>query len=144
MNDIKLDIDHKEDNRFYISPSTIPKAGFGLFAKKTIEKGEKLYVFGIRIKLNSDLNICTGYARNYKFADPEDENYCIMPVSYAGMINQDPQNFNATIKNDGKNVYFEFIRDIIENEEIFTYYGDGWCNVDNKVMAFIRSKILAN
>lgn len=136
-----LEINFEKDDRFFIETSTIPKAGFGLFAKKHIKKGEKLYVLGIKVPLNSDFNICTGYARNYKFADPTNANNCIMPLNYAGMINQNPNDLNATINNDGENLYFEFTRDINSNEEIFTYYGDSWCQIDNTVMAFILSKI---
>ena len=136
-----IELNFEKDDRFFIYTSTIPKAGFGLFAKKNINKGDKLYVFGIKIPLDSDFNICTGYARNYKFADPTNSKNCIMPLNYAGMINQNLDDLNATINNNGKDVYFEFTRDINANEEIFTYYGDSWCQIDNAVMAFILSKI---
>ena len=136
-----IELDLKEDDRFFIDTSTIPKAGFGLFAKQHIKKGDKLYVYGIKIPLESDFNICTGYARNYKFADPTNSKKCIMPLNYAGMINQSLDNLNATINNNGTDVYFEFIRDINANEEIFTHYGEGWCQIDNNVMAFIINKI---
>lgn len=136
-----IELNFEEDDRFFIETSTIPKAGFGLFAKRPIKKGEKLYVFGIKIPLNSDFNICTGYARNYKFADPTNAKNCIMPLGYAGMINQNLKELNATISNDGENVYFEFTKDINENEEIFTHYGESWCQIDNTMMAFILSKI---
>lgn len=137
-----INFNFDKDDRFFISPSTIPKAGFGLFAKKDIKKGERLYVYGIRMSLEEDINICTGYARNYKFADPSDPKKCIMPINYAGMINQTKlEEKNVDIENDGENIYFEFIKDVNKNEEIFTYYGDGWCNIDNSIMAFILSKI---
>ena len=137
-----IDLDFDKDNRFYILTSTIPKAGFGLFAKENIKIGDRLYVYGFRISLDSDTNICTGYARNYKFADPADSKKCIMPVSYAGMINQNLIEYkNAEICNDGINVYFEFLRDIYIDEEIFTHYGDGWCDINNSVMAFIKNKL---
>jgi hypothetical protein len=137
-----IDFDFEKDFRFSIRPSTIPKAGFGLFAENIIKKGEKLYVFGISIKKSSDINTCSNYARNYKFADPKDPERCIIPLNYAGMINQNSEDFkNATISNDGENLYFEFTRDINKNEEIFTYYGDGWCSIDSRMMAFINSKI---
>jgi len=135
-------LDFEKDIRFSIKPSTIPKAGFGLFAEDDIKKGDRLYVFGISIKKFDDINKCTNYARNYKFADPKDKERCIIPFNYAGMINQNNKILkNAEISNDGENLYFEFIRDIEKDEEIFTYYGDGWCSIDSKVMAFIDSMI---
>jgi hypothetical protein len=136
-----IDSTFDKDDRFSILPSTIPKAGFGLFAKKEIKKDERLYVHGIRMDLNEDINICTGYARNYKFADPRDSKKCIMPINYAGMVNQSLELKNADIANDGDNLYFEFIRDIHKDEEIFTHYGDGWCDINNSVMAFLLNKL---
>lgn len=140
MNVVNLDFD--KDPRFSIRPSTIPKAGFGLFAESLIKKGDILYVFGISISKFHDINKCSNYARNYKFSDPKDSERCIIPLNYAGMINQNSEDYkNAIISNDGENLYFEFTRDINKDEEIFTYYGDGWCSIDSGVMAFINSKI---
>lgn len=128
------------DDRFYISESTIPNAGRGLFAKQSISKGDFLEIIGVAIKVGSIANTCTEYANKYKFAVNEKLEKIVVPMGYAGIINHTSdrslQNVEiAYIKNRklrnpaaGEAVYL-FIKDVEADEEIIGNYGDDWGKV---------------
>lgn len=122
------------DNRFYIKESTIPNAGFGCFAKEKIKKSDYLEIIGIKVKYGSLIDLCTKYAKNYKFSAEGNFEECIIPMGYGGMVNhtddQDLQNVAITylppdvpVRNQhaGRAVYMA-IRDIEENEELLGKY----------------------
>ena len=137
------------DDRFYIKESTVPNAGWGLFARVPLSKGGWLEIIGIQVKTASLSDKCTHYADNYKFAANGkltsrgerivEHTRKIVPLGYGGIVNHapDPKQQNAEIfyrngptKNSaaGKAVY-RFIRDIEPNEEVFGSYGEEWLSI---------------
>jgi len=125
------------DQRFYIDQSTIPKAGYGLFAEVTIEKGSLLNILGIVVIKNSLADLCTKYAESYKFSvTPLDENnqsnLKLIAVGYAALVNHSEQKRkrNVQIKylEDGGLAY-EFTKKVNPGQEILTDYGPNWRDI---------------
>lgn len=124
----------ENDDRFYVDESTQPGAGKGLFASKSIKKGEDLEVVGVAVEMGSAADFCTAYADSYKFAADYSDSYTrhIIPMGYAGMVNHanDEKDRNVEIKYVKKNgvivCVYRFLRDVAEGEEILGDYGDGW------------------
>jgi hypothetical protein len=132
----------EKDDRFYIKESTIPGAGMGLFAKVPIKAQSVLPIRGVQVKVGSDIDKCTAYARAYKFSacDRKTDRH-IVPLGYAALINHAnrPQERNVEIVAStthtsdnftGKMVY-RFIRDVEPDEEILGDYGCFWTGIFN-------------
>jgi hypothetical protein len=125
----------EEDLRFCIKKSTITNAGFGCFAKQFLKKNDWLEVIGIYVKTNGVADLCTHYARRYKFAGSEKADAKIIPMGYAAIVNHsnDPaiqnckltflRGLNKRSQHAGQVVY-QFTRDIFLDEEVVGNYGD--------------------
>jgi SET domain-containing protein len=124
----------EKDERFYIDVSSIPNAGYGVFAKVPIKKGDWMEIVGILVKRGGIADVCTHYARRYKFSGKTNDAK-IVPMGYAGIVNyiDDPKKQNCEIKripglkkkneHSSEMVYY-FIRDIGVGEEILGNYGE--------------------
>jgi len=143
------------DERFYLKESILPNAGLGVFAQKSLKKGEWLEIIGVMIKSNTLTDQCTHYADKYKFAasgkilqgkQVTDFSRKIMPCGLGGMINHAPepemQNVEIFYRNGpkqnsaaGKAVY-RFMRNIEPDEEILGHYGEEW----SKIMGWAETK----
>ena len=131
----------EKDDRFYIKESTIPNSGMGLFAKTSIKAGSVLPIRGIQVQIGSDIEICTSYAKDYKFAacDRKTDRH-IVPLGYAAMINhasgyyvnnveiRASQHTQQSDNFTGKMVYY-FLKDVKKDEEILGHYGTFWSSV---------------
>lgn len=108
------------DNRFYVSQSTIPGAGRGLFVKTSLKKGERLEVLGILVSADSVSDECTHYADPYKFRVG---NHLLIPVEYGAMVNHsvDP-NLEKVI--EGDRVVLQALRPIKHGEELLFCYSE--------------------
>jgi hypothetical protein len=130
----------ENDDRFYLSKSTQPNAGMGVFAHKDLKAGDFVEIIGVMVKKHSIADLCTSYANNYKFAAAYAGEYDthIIPMGFGGMINHanDPENQNAEIKyidhkiinSAGGHAVYCFTRDIKKDEEILGNYGENWKN----------------
>jgi hypothetical protein len=136
------------DNRFYISESTVPNAGMGVFAAEDLAAGDFMEIIGVQVRRGSAADKCTNYASSYKFAARAGESdRLVVPMGYGGMVNHatDPGAKNVEIRankgptrnpNAGQIVYF-FLRDIKKDEEILGDYGETW----GKVLTWVQNKI---
>lgn len=124
----------ENDDRFYIDNSTLPNAGFGLFAKEKIQKGDWLEVIGIMVKKGGIADKCTHYANRYKFAGTKDDAK-IVPMGYAGIINHTDdlklKNVELTCirglskrSQHSSEIVYQAIRDIEPGEELLGNYGN--------------------
>jgi SET domain-containing protein len=129
-----MEIIEETDNRFYIAKSTLPNAGFGVFAKEAIKKDDWLEVIGVMVKKGGIADQCTNYASKYKFASSKFDAK-IIPIGYAGIINHttDPilQNMDLVrVKGLRKRsphaseIIYKAIRDIEPGEELLGNYGE--------------------
>ncbi len=123
----------ENDERFYIDSSTLPNAGYGLFAKVPIKAGDWLEVMGVMVKKGGVADTCTHYAKRYKFAGSKGDAK-IVPMGYAGIVNHiDGERQNVEIRripglnkrnvNSSEVVYY-FIKDVEVGEEILGNYGE--------------------
>jgi SET domain-containing protein len=128
----------EKDHRFYISESTQPNAGRGLFASIEISAGEHLEVIGVVVDRDSISDECTSYANAFKFAADYSDSYKkhIIPMGYGGIVNHanEKKDQNVEIRYIKKRsesicVYY-FIRDVEKGEEILGNYGEGWENLN--------------
>lgn len=131
----------ENDNRFYISESTIKGAGKGLFARHKISKGEKIDISGVVVEKNSYADKCTTYANNYKFAldviqlgngELVAGNKMVIPLGFSGMVNHmdEESKRNVQIESMGnESIAYVFLRDVAKDEEILGNYGDNWQNL---------------
>lgn len=131
----------ENDNRFYISDSTIKDAGKGLFARHKISKGEKIDISGVVVEKNSYADKCTTYANNYKFAldviqlgngELVAGNKMVIPLGFSGMVNHmdEESKRNVQIESMGnESIAYVFLRDVAKDEEILGNYGDNWQNL---------------
>lgn len=78
------------DHRFYITESTIPNSGLGVFAKVKLHKGDFLEIIGVITECGSVVDQCTHYANRYKFANEPEKEFknVLIPMGYAAIINQ--------------------------------------------------------
>lgn len=118
------------DNRFYLKESTIPGAGRGVFALKSIKKNDFLRVVGIVIKKNSISGKIMGKIpafSKYVFVNPAINGW-LMPVGYGGMVNHtdNKEERNCDIVSIGGDVYYLFSKDVQKDQEILGSYGDNW------------------
>lgn len=108
----------ESDERFYIGPSTIADAGYGLFAKVPLARGDRLEVIGALIDANSIADTCTRYADIYKFRVGDK---LLIPLGYGSMANHSDTPNSEKIIENGK-LYLQALRVIARDEEIlFTY-----------------------
>lgn len=128
------------DDRFYISESTLPDAGRGLFAKVPIKKGDHLEIIGVQVKAGSIANACTEFGNKYKFAANAKKKEIVIPMGYGGIVNHAPEKASQNVaityienrkpKNPAAgNVVYSFLRDVETDEEILGNYGDDWSRV---------------
>ena len=117
----------EDDDRFAISTSTIPNAGGGLFARRLLEKGERLEVIGVLVQAGSVADSCTRYADCYKFRVGD---FLLIPVGFGGMVNHssDP-NMEKVI--EGQTVLLQTNRVVEPGEELSFEYSDNFFNVMN-------------
>lgn len=132
------------DLRYYIDKSTIPNAGYGLFAKELLKRGDHLEVIGVVVKKGGISDKCTHFAKRYKFAAGPKFDAHIIPLGYGGLVNhtEDEKIMNCQIEHvpglmgrsqhSGQIVY-RFIRDIVPGEEIIGNYGP---NVGEEIKKF--------
>ena len=108
----------KLDRRVYIKESALAGAGKGLFAKKSISKGENLPVVGILVRRNSVEDRCTRYADAYKFRVGK---FLLIPLNHTGLINHSrAPNLKKIVT--GKTVHLKALRAIRAGEELFFRY----------------------
>lgn len=127
----------EDDKRFYISESTQPGAGRGLFAAVDIEKGESLEVIGVMVERDSLADQCTSFANDYKFAADYADSFRkhIIPFGYGGIVNHanSPSDQNVEIryvkKGSSDACVYHFKRDVRKGEEILGDYGEEFRNV---------------
>lgn len=125
----------ENDARFYLKESNIKNAGLGVFAKEDIKKDNFLEIIGVMVNINSLSDICTNYAKDYKFAANFENKFDrhIIPMGFGGMVNhtedKNLQNVELrylrhSISNSaaGSAVYY-FIKDVKKDEEILGNYG---------------------
>jgi SET domain-containing protein len=126
-----IEIEEKDD-RFYVSQSTQPGAGRGLFASKRIKKGDDLEVIGVLVDRGSVADLCSSYADEYKFAADYADSFKkhIIPMGYGGIVNhannKRDQNVEIRyVKREGEEIcVYHFIRDVEKNEEVLGDYGE--------------------
>jgi len=129
------------DKRFYIKESTLPNAGFGLFAKEFLKKDDFLEIIGVQVPKNGISDQCTHFAGNYKFAALQKPGFdrLVVPLGYGGMINHveneskrnvEMTNVNHNPRSDaGSSLVYVFLRDIEPDEELLGHYGVEWAFV---------------
>lgn len=112
--------------KVYVAPS--PIHGYGCFAKSKIYEGEIIEecpVFDLNIYKN---DTCWHILEDYRFLWPSGSAGSplaqVMPAGYGAIYNHS-NNPNATWKSStARNTFFFYaLRDIDQEEEIFTYYG---------------------
>jgi hypothetical protein len=124
----------EKDDRYYVGKSTIPNAGLGCFAKIFLKKNDWLEVIGVYVKTGSPADLCTEYARRYKFAGSEKLDAKIVPMGFASIVNHsdDSKLQNCRLTFDKKlmkrsehagQVVYMFTRDILPGEELIGNYG---------------------
>lgn len=109
----------EKDTRFCLKESNIENAGLGLYAKEKLSKGSRLEVTGVLVNKNSPGELCTRYARDYRFFYSEEQ--ILVPTGWAGMANH-ASRFNAVLIKIEDKLYLEMLRDITEDEEIVFEY----------------------
>jgi hypothetical protein len=117
----------EDDDRFSINTSTIQNAGNGLFARKLLEKGERLEVIGVLLRAGSVADLCTQYADCYKFRVGE---FLLIPVGFGGMVNHSIEpNMEKVI--EGRTVFLRTNRVIQPGEELSFRYSETFFKVMN-------------
>lgn len=122
----------EDDKRFYISESTQPGAGRGLFAAVDIRKGENLEVIGVMVERGSPADQCTSFANDYKFAADYADSFKkhIIPFGYGGIVNHANNSSDQNVeiryikKGSSDTCVYHFIRDVSKGEEILGDYGE--------------------
>lgn len=110
-----------------------PIHGYGVFAKKDINKNEILEEC---LYIIQDTN---PYNTDYLFAFPDKNNqlkFNVLPLGYGCIYNSSKikgENNAIWETNIDDNIFiFKSIKDIKKNEEIFTFYGNDWWEQYNK------------
>jgi len=107
------------DDRFYVTDSTLPGAGRGLFTKVPLRKGERLEVIGVIVRRDSASDRCTHFCDQHKFRIGE--NKLLVPLGFGGMVNHSPAP-NLQKVFDGDRLFLEALRDLQADEEVFFTY----------------------
>lgn len=110
------------DQNYYVSESTIPNSGYGLFAKVPLKAGTRLIYQGVLVEKNSTTDLCTKYARDYKIN--LNDQFCFIPMGFAAMANHTKDGPNAKLAMTESSLALEMLRDIEKDEEILFCYGD--------------------
>ena len=117
----------EDDDRFVINTTTIQNAGNGLFARKLLEKGERLEVIGVLLRAGSVADLCTQYADCYKFRVGE---FLLIPVGFGGMVNHSIEpNMEKVI--EGRTVFLRTNRVVQAGEELSFRYSETFFKVMN-------------
>lgn len=138
-----MNILEETDLRYIIAPSTLPNAGFGLFAKEFLARGDYLEIIGVLVRLDGVADKCTRYAMRYKFAGSK-LNAKIVPMGYGAIVNHcdDPAKRNCEIvvikgltkrNPNSSEVVYQFTRDIMPGEELLGDYGE---NLSHEIKKF--------
>src|SRR5438105_928516 len=108
------------DDRFELRPSTIPRAGLGVFARVDLPAGSSLEVIGLLIPRDSVSDRCTQFADQHKFRLGDQ---LLIPAGFGGLVNHSATpNLEKVI--EGNHVFLRALRDISAGEEIFFCYPD--------------------
>jgi hypothetical protein len=108
----------EDDNRFYLKTSTIPRAGLGVFARVSLQKGARLEVIGLRVKPGSIADRCSPFTDRHKFLHAD---WLIIPLGYAGMVNHSPKP-NMVRCEESDKLFLQALREIAADEELFHAY----------------------
>lgn len=104
--------------RFVVRKSKVRGAGLGLFAGKSLKKGEELKVNGVLIRRGSVADRFTHYADRHKFRVG---GHLLIPMGPAGMANHSlTPNMEKKIR--GRQVYLKALRPLAKGEELFFTY----------------------
>ncbi len=113
-------VSHTEtDTKYYVKESNIENAGMGLFAKEQLPVRTRLEVVGVLVQKDTPGELCTRYARDYRFF--YDENTMLVPTGWAGMANHSTR-FNSVLIKVEDTLYIEMLREIKQDEEIVYEY----------------------
>ena len=108
------------DDRFCAGPSHIPGAGLGLFARVPLRAGDRLKVIGVRVRRDSDADLYTAFADEYKFRVGDD---LLIPCGLAAMANHSSQPNLAKVV-EGNDLFLELLRDVEAGEELCFSYSE--------------------
>jgi len=112
------------DPRLYVSISTIPEAGYGVFARRHLAEGEQVFIRGVAVRRGSMEEASIRASRHYFFYWPS-QDAVILPVGYGALINHtsDRRFQNVRIAEHEGRVFYEVIRGIGPGEELLGNYG---------------------
>ena len=126
----------EKDEKYYVQESDIENAGLGLFAKQQLPVGTRLEVVGVLVEKTGIGEICTHYARDYRFFYTDE--LMLIPTGWAGMANHSTR-FNSVLVKIEDKLYLEMLKDIRANEEIVYEYSTAAMlrlNMQSKGQAF--------
>ena len=110
----------ESDPRFYVAPSTIPRAGEGLFARADLPVGARLAVPGMLVRRGSASDRYTAFADEYKFRVGD---YLLIPGGIGAMANHSAQpNLRKVV--EGEALFLELTREVPAGEELCFAYSD--------------------
>lgn len=108
-----------------VNPS--PLHGLGVFATRNITQGETIEICPVLI-----INIVTTCLKNYAFAWNDKEGTKAIPLGYGSLYNHsDRPNIYWLLDRENERVIFKAARDIQKDEELLSYYADGWFQMRN-------------
>ncbi len=119
------DIHEEHDDRFYIEKSSIPGAGYGLFARVPLAEGDRLEVIGALVPADSASDVCTRFADLHKFRVGA---LLLIPLGFGGLVNHSRSPNMAKVI-EGHSVYLRATRAVLPNEELTLRYGDRFFEV---------------
>ena len=122
-------------NKIYIGKSKIPGAGRGVFAKKTIKKGELVETCPIiEVSKHDTSNLKESILVTYFFYFGKNKEKLAMALGFGSIYNHsDKPNIRYKIKQKEEIIEFVAIKTINRNEEITFNYSDNQ-NSKNKKM----------
>jgi SET domain-containing protein len=108
------------DDRFEVRESTIPGAGFGVFARVDLPAGAVIEVVGVLVRRESVSDRCTHFADHHKFRVGD---RLLIPVGFGGLVNHSTEpNLEKLL--DGDRVLLRTLRAVPAGEELFFRYPD--------------------
>ena len=106
--------------RFVVRKSKVRGAGLGLFAGKSLKKGDALNVNGVLIRRGSAADRFTHFADRHKFRVG---GHLLIPMGLGGMANHSfAPNMEKRIR--GRQVYLRALRPVAKGEELFFTYAN--------------------